>query len=352
MIVTVLGARPQFVKAAVVSRALSAAGVEECVVHTGQHYDDRMSALFWRELELPGIRANLAVGSGAHGAQTGQMMERLEAFINQQDGKVSGMLVYGDTNSTLAGALVAAKLCIPVFHVEAGLRSFDRSMPEEVNRVVSDHLSSVLFCPSDHARDQLAREGISNQVHVVGDVMLDAMDAFRPASRALAEQTVRWGKLGRARALLTIHRPANTDTPGVLQALLDALATFPFDVLWPIHPRVRAGVANLVVPPNVEVRVPLSYLEMLRALELCELVLTDSGGLQKEAYWSQCQCITLRPDTEWVETLHGGWNKLVGTDARALVDAVHSKPTTPWRPLYGDGTAAPRIAQIIRQHLP
>lgn len=351
MIITVLGARPQFVKAAVVSRALAERAIAESIVHTGQHYDERMSGVFWRELGLPGIAANLAVGSALHGAQTGQMMERLEAWLLERRRQVRGVLVYGDTNSTLAGVLVAAKLGLPVFHVEAGLRSFDRAMPEEVNRVVADHLSNLLFCPSEHARAQLAAEGITRGVEVVGDVMLDAMEAFSSAARALPDSVVRWGTGGRRRAVLTIHRPSNTDAPERINALLRALGGLDIDVLWPVHPRVRVQLSAAVVPPNVDLREPLSYLEMLRAVELSDLVLTDSGGLQKEAYWAKRPCVTLRETTEWVETVEAGWNVLVGNDVGALSRAVMSAPTEPWRPLYGDGTASRRIAELIREHV-
>ena len=350
MILTVVGARPQFIKAAVVSRALARLGTPECVVHTGQHYDDRMSALFWRELGLPGIAANLAVGSGAHGAQTGQMMERLEAFVLERRASLRGLLVYGDTNSTLAGALVAAKLGLPIFHVEAGLRSFDRAMPEEVNRVLTDRVASLLFCPSENARQLLQREGITAGVSVVGDVMLDALEAFGPAAQALPEASVRWGRGDHRRALLTVHRPANTDAPARLSAWLRALGELPVDVLWPVHPRLRGALDLSTLPPNVTATGPLSYLETLRALSLADVVLTDSGGLQKEAYWSRRPCLTLRSETEWVETLEGGWNRLVGLDIDALERALAEVPRAPWRPLYGDGRAAERIAQQVSAH--
>jgi UDP-GlcNAc3NAcA epimerase len=347
MILTVLGARPQFVKAAVVSRALAECGVGEQLVHTGQHYDDRMSGVFWRELGLPGVAINLAVGSARHGAQTGQMMEKLEEYILTSPGVFRGVLVYGDTNSTLAGALVAAKLGLPLFHVEAGLRSFDRAMPEEVNRVVTDHLSAHLYCPSDQARLQLQREGIVDGVEVVGDVMLDAFRIFQPVAVA-SEARIDWGGGSRARAILTVHRPSNTDDGGFLGALLRELGRLPVDVLWPVHPRLRPRLAELHIPENVRVEAPLSYVEMLGALDRTDLVVTDSGGLQKEAYWARRRCITLRSQTEWTETVSSGWNILVGNDLGALATAFQARSPAEWPGLYGDGSAAHRIASSIR----
>ncbi|MGK2960755.1 MAG: non-hydrolyzing UDP-N-acetylglucosamine 2-epimerase [Gemmatimonadaceae bacterium] len=348
MIVTVVGARPQFVKAAVVSRALSDAGVVERIVHTGQHYDEKMSGVFWRELGLPGVFRNLEVGSGGHGAQTGRIMERLESHLLESSHRPRGMLLYGDTNSTLAAALVAAKLAIPIFHVEAGLRSYNRSMPEEVNRVVTDTLSTLLYCPGDNARDQLAREGITSGVEIVGDVMLDAFMTFREIARRFPEPANAWNAAGsRRRALLTLHRQGNTDSPARIDMLLARLRDMPVEVLWPVHPRLAGHIGKIDLPANVKATEPLSYFEMLRTLERAEVVITDSGGLQKEAYWSRLPCVTLRSETEWVETLEGGWNTLIGDDLSSLESAVLSTPRSAWAEMYGDGRAAVRIAGSI-----
>ncbi len=344
MIVTVVGARPQFVKAAVVSAALAARGVDERLVHTGQHYDERMSEVFFRELGLPGVAANLGVGSGTHASQTGAMMVALERFIMSRDAAVRGVLLYGDTNSTLAGALVAAKLHIPILHVEAGLRSGDMRMPEEVNRVVTDRLSSRWYCPSEEARANLVREGVTADVAVVGDVMLDAFLRFRP----LAREAVRWPGDERRRVLLTLHRASNTES-AVLGTFLAALAALDgVAIVWPVHPRVREVLAALPVPSCVQLIEPLSYLEMIGALEACDVVVTDSGGLQKEAYWAHKPCVTLREQTEWVETLEGGCNRLVPIgDVAALREALCDTTSRGYRQLYGDGRASLRIAESV-----
>jgi UDP-N-acetylglucosamine 2-epimerase len=348
VIVTVVGARPQFVKAAVVSVALAKAGIREALVHTGQHYDDAMSGVFWRELALPGIAENLAVGSGPHGRQTGQMMEKFEAYLATRE-ETRGVLVYGDTNSTLAAALVASKLHLPVFHVEAGLRSFDRTMPEEVNRIVADHLSELLFCPSENAREHLAREGITRGVHVVGDVMYDAFQTFAPrATRDGAHAG--WVGEGRPRVLLTLHRPSNTDDPARLVSILDAVANSGASVLWPVHPRVSAIAENLHAASTFQRVAPLSYLDMLGALARADVVVTDSGGLQKEAYWSRVRCITVRRETEWVETLADGWNTLA-PEPESVRAALSAPAPTTWTPLYGDGSAAGRIAGAISERI-
>ena len=328
-IVTVVGARPQFVKAAVVSRALAARGLAERLVHTGQHYDAAMSDVFFDELSMAPPAANLDVGSGPHGAQTARTMERFEAWL-LENGPVSGVVVYGDTNATLAAALVAAKLGLPLAHVEAGLRSFVRHMPEEINRVVTDRLSDMCFCPTETAVQHLAAEGIAGDgVVLTGDVMLEA-------TRTFAAEADRQAPLDRltphapgAYVLATVHRAANTDDPARLAAILDGLGRLGVPVLLPLHPRTRARLGGLTLAPTVEVRDPASYLEMLTLTRHARRVVTDSGGLQKEAHWLGVPCVTLREETEWVETLDGGWNLLVGADADRLAAAVASAPTTP-----------------------
>lgn len=347
-IITVVGARPQFVKAAVVSRALAQWGIVEKLVHTGQHYDDAMSGSFVRDLGMVNIVANLQCGGGSHATQTAKMMVEFEGFLTALAQQPAAVMVYGDTNSTIAAALVASKLHIPVIHVEAGLRSFNREMPEETNRIVTDHLSSLLFCSSQEGVDQLAREGIAAGVHVVGDVMLDAFEYFsassaqRPAPSCL--KNVRTGDF----ALATIHRPSNTENEASLNAILAGMAETSTEFLWPVHPRLRERIGLLSLSPNVHLIEPQPYLDMLTLLSQCHFVVTDSGGLQKEAYWAKKRCITVRHETEWIETLQGGWNRLFDPHKDDLQSFSECEPTTPWTNLYGDGQASTRIAQTIR----
>jgi UDP-GlcNAc3NAcA epimerase len=324
-IVSVVGARPQFIKAAPVCRALRASGRhEEILVHTGQHYDAAMSDVFFDELGIPAPDHHLGVGSGPHGAQTGVMLEKIERVLF--DVKPDSVLVYGDTNSTLAGALAAVKLGIPVAHVEAGLRSFNRSMPEEINRLVADHVASLLFCPSQGAVDNLAREGVVRGVHIVGDVMADAL--AEASERAAARSTV----LGELRVkpgaylLATIHRAENTDDASRLRAIVGAFGRIPEPIVFPIHPRTRLALAALGDPhkayPNLCAIDPVGYLDMIMLERSARLILTDSGGVQKEAYWLGVPCLTLRGETEWVETVAAGWNRVAGTEAEAIVSAA------------------------------
>jgi UDP-N-acetylglucosamine 2-epimerase len=355
MIVSVVGARPQFVKAAVVSKGLERVGLSERLVHTGQHYDDRMSDVFWRELGLPPVTLNLAVGSGTHAQQTARMMEGLEAYLLelQSTQRVDAVLLYGDTNSTLAGSVVAAKLNIPIIHVEAGLRSFNRTMPEEVNRVVTDHLSTILFCSSPSAVRQLESEGIRRNVHDVGDVMYDAVLTYSTA----AEDAVSLGEVipmpSMGYNLLTLHRPHNTDDDNRLRRILGAVADTGEPVVWPVHPRLRKRLDRFDLPLNLHPMGSFSYLQMLLVLKNARKVFTDSGGLQKEAYWLGKTCITLREETEWTETLHHGWNSLVGDDPEKIRRAFAANPSPEtWKPLYGDGKAADRIAAIIKAGIP
>lgn len=352
MIVTVIGARPQFVKAAVLSRALQEAGIEEKVIHTGQHYDEKMSDVFWQELGLPQWAINLEGGSGSHGVQTARMIEKMEAFILSLNPAPKALLLYGDTNSTLAGSVVASKIQLPIIHVEAGLRSFNRSMPEEINRIVTDHLSSLLFCSSEDSVRQLASEGISSGVFNTGDVMFDAIRTFT----AEAEKKIKIDELlpfhGKPFCLLTLHRPANTENDGNISAILKALGEIPMPVIWPVHPRLRTKIAQMNIPENIYTREPFSYFEMLTALRHSHKVFTDSGGLQKEAYWMQKPCITLRTETEWLETVHNGWNTVVNFDPEKIHRAFHTsvRPET-WYPVYGDGNAAKIIAGHIKDFL-
>ncbi|ACL24866.1 non-hydrolyzing UDP-N-acetylglucosamine 2-epimerase [Chloroflexus aggregans] len=346
-IVTIVGARPQFIKAAAISRALRTRH-REVLVHTGQHYDANMSAIFFDELGIPPPDVNLAVGSAGHGAQTGAMLAKIEEVLLAEH--PDWVLVYGDTNSTLAGALAAAKLRIPVAHVEAGLRSFNRAMPEEINRVLTDHISDLLLCPSQTAIDNLAREGITRGVMLVGDVMADALRLAveRADDSALAAFGVHPGSY----ALATVHRAENTDDPLRLQGILTGLTRLDMPVVFPVHPRTRRAIAALgwMPPAHVHLIEPVGYLDMIALMRSSCVVLTDSGGIQKEAYWLGVPCITLRDETEWVETVEYGWNTLVGVDPERIVAAAHRpRPTTPRPILYGDGHAAERCVAAIER---
>jgi UDP-GlcNAc3NAcA epimerase len=347
-IVTVVGARPQFVKASVVSRALRARHTE-VLVHTGQHYDAAMSDLFFRDLDLPAPDRHLGIGSASHGEQTGRMLAAIEAALLEE--KPDIVLVYGDTNSTLAGALAAAKLGLPVAHVEAGCRSYDRTMPEEINRVLTDHASTLLFCPTATAVGNLAREGITRGVEQVGDVMLDVCLEQLPLTGRRAGVLARLGVTPGAYLVATIHRPANTDDRARLIGLATALGRLDHPVIFPVHPRTRAAVAGLLPPDNVRMVEPVGYLDMLTLVRHARMVLTDSGGLQKEAFFIGTPCLTLRDRTEWPETVDAGWNRLVDTNGDVMCDAVRA-----WRPtgvpnvsLFGDGHAADRIVALLER---
>jgi UDP-N-acetylglucosamine 2-epimerase len=347
MILSVIGARPQFIKAAVVSRALAAAGIAESVVHTGQHYDDAMSGRFLRELKIDNIIANLNCGSGSHATQTAEMMVALEKLMIAHAAEIRAVLVYGDTNSSIAAALAASKLQIPVIHVEAGLRSFNRAMPEEINRVLVDHLSELLFCSSNQGVEQLKREGIDKPVIDVGDVMLDAFETFAPEALQIARPSF---VDGTPFAIVTIHRPSNTDVPARLNAIINGLAEWGIRCVWPVHPRLRSRLQAMTLPTNIQPVEPLSYFEMLASLTACQCVVTDSGGLQKETYWAKKPCITARGETEWIETLENNWNQLWTAEEVPLPQLVATSPSAAWKPLYGDGTASTRIAEKIKGH--
>ena len=346
IVLTVVGARPQFVKAAAVSAQLRATH-REILVHTGQHYDADLSDRFFRELQLPPPDYELGVGSGSHAEQTGKMLVGIERAIERERPDI--VLVYGDTNSTLAGALAAAKLNVRVAHVEAGLRSFNRRMPEETNRIVADHLSDLLFCPSDTAAANLAREGITKGVYVVGDVMAEMLRRVEAAASngtVLERLDVRAGRY----LLATVHRAENTDDPARLGAIVDAFDRIEEPVVFPAHPRVRASLARLNRRPGQHVRVidPVGYFDMIALARHARLVLTDSGGVQKEAYWLGIPCVTLRDETEWVETVAVGWNVLTGADAERILDAVRTFSPPASRPrLYGEDTAVRAIVQHL-----
>ncbi|MGB8982026.1 MAG: UDP-N-acetylglucosamine 2-epimerase (non-hydrolyzing) [Anaerolineales bacterium] len=350
-ICTIVGARPQFIKAAPVSRSL-AASFREVVVHTGQHFDYGMSDVFFQEMEMRPPDFHLGAGGGTHAEQTGKMLIEIEKILNSV--KPDYVLVYGDTNSTLAGALAAAKLQIPLAHVEAGLRSYNRAMPEEINRVLTDHVSSLLFCPTDAAIANLAREGITKGVHRVGDVMYDAL--LHNLALARKRSTI-LGSLGLEKgtyALATVHRAANTDDPARMAAILQSLGSLSKRVIFPVHPRTRKmiGETGLSVSDNVRMVEPVGHFDILILQENADSILTDSGGMQKEAYLLGVRCITLREETEWVETVQAGWNKLSGVDVDAIRDAFETWHPSGERPaLYGNGNAAGEICQILIREL-
>ena len=347
-VATVLGARPQFVKAAPLSPLVRAVA-EEVLIHTGQHFDANMSEIFFSDLGIPAPAHHLGISGGSHAVQTGAMLPALERVLASESPDL--VLVYGDTNSTLAGALCAAKINIPVAHVEAGLRSFNRAMPEEVNRVLTDHVSRWLFAPSQTAVDQLASEGIVDGVFLVGDVMLDALNLFLPralktdpAGRILAKKPGGY-------YLCSIHRQENTDDPERLAEILRGLGKLDHEVAWPIHPRSlnRLAQFGLTLPGRVRALPPLGYLDMLGLAAQARCILTDSGGLQKEAYYLGVPCVTMRDETEWTELLATGWNVLAGANSRRIVQCVHDfRDFASERPaLYGDGRACERIVEAL-----
>ncbi len=352
-VLTVVGARPQFIKAAPVSRALHEAGHTEFLVHTGQHYDQQMSRVFFEEMQLPEPLVNLEVGSGSHGWQTGQMLMGLEMTMQQQ--RPDCVLVYGDTNSTIAAALSACKLQLPIAHVEAGLRSFNRTMPEEHNRVLTDHCSDQLFCPTSTAIENLKREGLTRGVHLVGDTMYDAVLQFVEIADGRSHILEQLNVTPRHYLLATVHRPYNTDSPASLREILSALADTGETVIFPVHPRTRQKIAELddaagSSAVNVKMIEPLGYLDMLMLERHARLILTDSGGMQKEAYFFGVPCITLRPETEWVETVEAGWNIIAGASPERILSAVkeHDWPTAAEPPqLFGDGHAARKIVDHL-----
>ena len=331
------------------SRALQRAGIAETLLHTGQHYDRAMSAIFFEELGISEPDHNLGVGSGTHGTQTAAMLTGIESVLLTD--KPDCLLIYGDTNSTLAGALAAAKLGVPVAHVEAGLRSFNRAMPEEINRVVADRLSSLLFCPTGVAASNLHREGILDGVHIVGDVMYDAVLWAVEQKGTHAEAVLgRLGVRSGGYLLATVHRASNTDEPSNLANILSALNTAVETVVFPVHPRTRKAMreAGLAPGENMLAIEPVSYLEMLALEGHARAILTDSGGVQKEALWLGVPCITLRDETEWVETVESGWNTLVGTDPARILSALHTpRPDGVPPTIYGDGHAAEAIVEVL-----
>lgn len=357
-IVTIVGARPQLIKAAAISRVIRsefADRVTEVLVHTGQHYDENMSKVFFDELDIPHPKYNLEISGGQHGAMTGRMLEAVEGVLLEEG--PDWVLIYGDTNSTLAGALAAVKMHIPVAHVEAGLRSFNMRMPEEINRIVADRVSRLLFCPTDIAVRNLTTEGVTHGVHKVGDVMFDVSLYYRDVARRHSNAMQRFSLAEGGYVLATCHRQENTDDPARLKAILGALGDLAerMPLLLPLHPRTRniiaqRGLADVLGKATLVE--PLSYVDMVRLEQSARVILTDSGGVQKEAFFYQVPCVTMRDETEWTETVDLGWNRLVGADRSLIVDAVlgAARPVGNGAQPYGNGEASKAIIEeLLRQ---
>ena len=353
-VLTVIGNRPQFIKAAAVSPRLRAEH-SELLVHTGQHFDDELSTVFFTELGLPAPERELGIALGSNTSQTARMLSALEGVLSEAAPDM--VLVYGDTNSTLAGAMAGAQARVPVAHVEAGMRSFDRSMPEELNRVLVDHASSLLLCSSAVGEGNLRLEGVGGAVEVVGDVMVDVAAAVAPRARSAVDLVSARGLEPGGYALATAHRAGNVDDPERLERLVELLCSMPLPVLFTVHPRTRRRLdetdllARLEGAGSVITAPPLGYLETAALLVHARAVITDSGGLQKEAYLAGVPCITLRANTEWIETVEHGWNVLVDLDAVAAREAL-SRPAPAERPsLYGDGRAGERVVDALVRHV-
>lgn len=343
-VVTIVGARPNFIKAALVSLEMKKSGIEEFMIHTGQHYDIELSDQIFRDLKIKTPNVNLNIGSGSHAYQTGKILMEIENILITQ--KPNVVVVYGDTNSTLSGALAAVKLKIPVVHVEAGERSFDKNMPEEINRIICDHISIVNCCATKIGVDNLKNEGITNGVFWTGDVMLDSMKKFihlvKPPVIKLPPKFI----------LITLHRAENTDSKIKLSKIILALSKIDFPLVWPLHPRTKKMISEFGIkfPHQVIVIPPVSYTEMLWLISNSHRVITDSGGVQKEAYWLSIPCVTLLNRTPWPQTLKDGWNQLIGNDLNKLSIALHNFHITSQNiEQFGDGKAANKINQLIKQ---
>jgi UDP-GlcNAc3NAcA epimerase len=349
-IITVVGNRPQFIKAAAVSGLLRAEH-EEILVHTGQHHDDSLSSVFFSELGLARPDRELAIAGGSNSSQTSRMLAALEPLLIEQ--QADAMLVYGDTNSTLAGSLAAAQSGLPIVHVEAGMRSFDRTMPEELNRVLCDHMSELLLCSSETSAQNLRAESVPGRIEVVGDVMVDVALRWQPAAQADETVTSAHGLMRGSYLLLTAHRAGTVDDPERLAALVALIQALPMPVLFPVHPRTRARLidsglmARLQELPGLAMTDPLGYVEFSALVCQARAVVTDSGGVQKEAYLAGVPCVTLRANTEWVETVSSGWNTLADLDPQTTLSALEMRPPAERPQLYGDGHAAERCVSAI-----
>ncbi len=351
-ILSIVGARPQFIKVKPIIDELKKKKIGHILTHTGQHYDYGMSKVFFKDLEIPEPDYNLGVGSGSHSYQIGNMLIRLEEVLLKERPDI--VLVYGDTNSTLAGALGAVKLHIPVGHIEAGMRSFNKKMPEEINRILTDHISDYLFCPTETAVKNLKNEGITKKTHLVGDVMydtiLDNVKIAEEKSNILQNLKLK----SKEYHLTTVHRAENTDNKDNLRAIIESLQMLNLPVIFPMHPRTKEAISqysNLTMEQfnNIVVIDPVSYLDMLVLEKNAKKILTDSGGIQKEAYWLEVPCITLREETEWGEIVQDGWNVLAGVDKKRIVElAENFTPDNKQRNIFGDGKSAEKIIEVVK----
>jgi UDP-N-acetylglucosamine 2-epimerase len=351
-VISVVGVRPEFVQSSVVSRGLRTKH-EEILIHTGQHYDYQMNKVFFEQLNIPEPRYHLDIGSGSHGYQTGEMIKKVEEVLIKE--KPDFVLVYGDTNSTLAGALAASKLHIKTAHVESGLRSFDRSMPEEINRIVTDHCSDILFCSTINALNNLKNEGITENVYLTGDVMVDSILYNREIAEKKSNILSELGLKNKEYLVATIHRASNTDNENNLKNIVDAFSELNETIILPLHPRTEKflktyGLYNKL-KSSVIITKPLGFFEFIKLMNHAKMILTDSGGIQKEAYVLQVPCITLRENTEWIETVEDRWNVLVGTDKRRIIEEVSSfSPSlNTHRNRFGNGNAGTKIVSILKE---
>lgn len=343
-IISTVGARPQFVKMVAIHKAiLEYPEIEHIILHTGQHYDNNMSKIFFKELQIPHPSYNLEIGSGSHGLQTGLMLKKIESVLIKE--KPEWVLLYGDTNSTLAGALAASKLHIKIAHIEAGLRSFNRKMPEEINRIATDHISDILLAPTQNAMSLLEKEGLKEKSYFVGDVMYDSILFFKE----LAERKYKIENITSLKNfyLGTIHRAENTNDINKLRSIFEAFSELDLPIILPLHPRTKKIIKKIKFSENVKIIEPVGYLKMILLLKNCRKVLTDSGGLQKEAYFLKKPCITLRNETEWVETLEDNWNFVVCTDKKLILEKVKNKDFGKHKNCFGDGKAAEKIVKLI-----
>ena len=353
-VISIVGARPQFIKMALVSEALKGEKryLREISVHTGQHYDYEMSSIFFEELKLRRPEYCLNIGSASHGAQTGKMLSGIEKILLKE--RPDLVLVYGDTNTTLAGALAAVKLCIPIAHIEAGLRSDNWRMPEEINRILTDRISTLFFCPTAYAVQNLAKEGIRKNVYQVGDVMIDMLRRFEPVAEQRSTILKRLHLLPNGYYLATLHRPVNADQAGILRRLLTLFKKLDFPVVFPVHPRTQKQISHLQLAPSSSLKLlePVSYCDMILLEKYARAIVTDSGGVQKEAYHFRVPCVTLREETEWVETVQSGWNRLAGNDPRKVLNSLQGlHEGEKANHLFGNGQASQKIACRIRAFL-
>jgi len=349
-VATIVGVRPQFIKAVLVSKKIRAMGMSEILIHTGQHYDFNMSASFFKELDIPELNYNLGVGSGGHGEQTGLMLKKIEEALIKE--KPNMVLVYGDTNSTLAGALAASKLNIRLAHIEAGLRNYDKTVPEEINRIVADHVSDLLFCPTKMAMRDLAIEGLAGRAYLVGDVMYDTALQYGKLAEQNSSILNDVGVKPKQYFLVTVHRPHNVDVVENLDKVVGILNHLPMDAVLPLHPRTHRMMSenNIKIESGrCKVVHPVPYLDMLMLEKNAKMILTDSGGVQKEAYFFKVPCVTLLKITEWVETVESGWNVLTGLDEDKVMSAIKNMDVKNLKHenYYGDGDAVGKIAEII-----